>query len=270
MTISLDLPKQILKAQTKARKPENIKNEDVGGMLITLKIQRRLGWKSWIPVRMELYASIAGVGYPAMKRVARFGKRGKLNPRYVGLFKVLKKVRAIAYKHELPQELSRVHNTFHVSNLKKCYSDDPLVILLEGLQVDDKLHFVEEPVEVMDREVKQLRGSRVPIVKDIEEDPEEELEDDDDDMEMDDEAEVIDPYMDDGSNNPPPPNSEDEETPPTSPVIPDADGQPIPPIASFGQNFHFGESSSTGNLLTGNSKIVPIGPMCPNLGMAWK
>nr|GFB40675.1 hypothetical protein [Tanacetum cinerariifolium] len=106
--------------------------------------------------------------------------------------------------------------------------------------------------------------------EDPEEDPEEEPEDDDDDMEMDDEAEVIDPYMDDGSNNLPPPNSEDEETPHTSPVIPDADGQPIPPIASFGQNFHFGESSSTANLLTGNSKIVPIGPMCPNLGMAWK
>nr|GFC67022.1 hypothetical protein [Tanacetum cinerariifolium] len=94
--------------------------------------------------------------------------------------------------------------------------------------------------------------------------------DDDDDMEMDDEAEVIDPYMDDGSNNPPPPNSKDEETPPTSSVIPDADGQPIPPIASFGQNFHFGESSSTANLLTGNSKIVPTGPMCPNLGTVWK
>ncbi|GJX38504.1 putative reverse transcriptase domain-containing protein [Tanacetum coccineum] len=99
------------------------------------------------------------------KGVVHFGKRGKLNPRYVGPFKVLKKVRAVAYKLELPQELSRVHNTFHVSNLKKCYSDDPLVIPLEGLQVDDKLHFVEEPVEIMDREVKQLRQSRVPIVK---------------------------------------------------------------------------------------------------------
>nr|GEW25377.1 hypothetical protein [Tanacetum cinerariifolium] len=110
--------------------------------------------------------------------------------------------------------------------------------------------------------------------KEEEEDPEEDLEeepkDDDDDMEMDDEAEVIDPYMDDGSNNPPPPNSEDEETPPTSPVIPDAAGQPIPPIASFGQNFHLGESSSTTNLLTGNSKIVPTGPMCLNLETAWK
>ncbi|GJT38253.1 putative nucleotidyltransferase, ribonuclease H [Tanacetum coccineum] len=79
--------------------------------------------------------------------------------------KVMLKVGAVAYKLELPQELSRVHNTFHVSNLKKCYSDDPLVVPLEGLQVDDKLHFVEEPVEVMDREVKQLRRSRVPIVK---------------------------------------------------------------------------------------------------------
>nr|GFC45206.1 hypothetical protein [Tanacetum cinerariifolium] len=106
--------------------------------------------------------------------------------------------------------------------------------------------------------------------EDPEEDPEEEPEDDDDDMEMDDEAEFIDPYMDDGLNNPPPPNSEDEETPPTSPVIPDADGQPIPPIASFGQNFHFDESSSTANLLTVNSKIVPIGPTCPNLVTAWK
>ncbi|GJT32113.1 putative reverse transcriptase domain-containing protein [Tanacetum coccineum] len=79
--------------------------------------------------------------------------------------KVMLKVRAVAYKLELPQELSRVHNMFHVSNLKKCYSDDPLVVPLEGLQVDDKLHFVEEPVEIMDREVKQLRRSRVPIVK---------------------------------------------------------------------------------------------------------
>ncbi|GJS25242.1 putative reverse transcriptase domain-containing protein [Tanacetum coccineum] len=99
------------------------------------------------------------------KGVVRFGKRGKLNPRYVGPFKVLKKVGAVAYKLELPQELSRVHNTFHVSNLKKCYSDDPLVVPLEGLQVDDKLHFVEEPIEIMDRKVKQLRRSRVPIVK---------------------------------------------------------------------------------------------------------
>ncbi|GJX94861.1 putative reverse transcriptase domain-containing protein [Tanacetum coccineum] len=88
------------------------------------------------------------------KGVVRFGKRGKLNPRYVGPFKVLEKVGAVAYKLELPQELSRVHNTFHVSNLKKCYADEPLAVPLDGLHIDDKLHFVEEPVEIMDREVK--------------------------------------------------------------------------------------------------------------------
>ncbi|GJR27862.1 hypothetical protein Tco_1104094 [Tanacetum coccineum] len=79
--------------------------------------------------------------------------------------KVMLKVGTVAYKLEIPQELSRVHNTFHVSNLKKCYSDDPLVVPLEGLQVDDKLHFVEEPVEIMDRKVKQLRRSRLLIFK---------------------------------------------------------------------------------------------------------
>ncbi|GJX43346.1 hypothetical protein Tco_0260022 [Tanacetum coccineum] len=85
------------------------------------------------------------------KGVVCFGKWGKLNPRYVGPFKVLENVRAVAYKLELPQELSRVHNTFHVSNLKKCYADEPLAVSLDGLHIDDKLHFVEEPVEIMDR-----------------------------------------------------------------------------------------------------------------------
>nr|GEV23143.1 putative reverse transcriptase domain-containing protein [Tanacetum cinerariifolium] len=99
------------------------------------------------------------------KGVVRFGKRGKLNPRYVEPFRVLEKVRTIAYKLELPQELSRIHNTFHVSNLKKCYSDDPLTVPLDGLRIDDQLHFVEEPVEIMDREVKRLKRSRIPIIK---------------------------------------------------------------------------------------------------------
>nr|GEV44602.1 putative reverse transcriptase domain-containing protein [Tanacetum cinerariifolium] len=260
----------------------NIKNEDVGGMLIeNAKNPKAIRTEKLEPVRTELYASIAGVGYPAMaickslqkavgtsldmstayhpetdgqsertiqtledmlrayvinfgngwvkylplvefsynnsyhasikaapfeplysrkcrslmfwaeksyadlkckpmefqvvdrvmlkvspwKGIVRFGKRGKLNPRYVRPFKVLKKVGAVAYKLELPQELSRVHNTFYVSNLKKCYSDDPLVVPLEGLLVDDMLHFVEEPVEVMDCKVKQLRQSCVLIVK---------------------------------------------------------------------------------------------------------
>ncbi|GJZ20998.1 putative reverse transcriptase domain-containing protein [Tanacetum coccineum] len=101
----------------------------------------------------------------ALERVVCFGKRGKLNPRYVGPFKVLEKVGSVAYKLELPEELSRVHNTFHVSNLKKCYADEPLAVLLDGLHFDDKLQFVEEPVEIMDREVKRLKRSRIPIIK---------------------------------------------------------------------------------------------------------
>nr|GFA50033.1 putative reverse transcriptase domain-containing protein [Tanacetum cinerariifolium] len=99
------------------------------------------------------------------KGVVRFGKRGKLNPRYVGPFKVLEKVGFVAYKLELPQERSRVHNTFHVSNLKKCYADEPLAVPLDGLHYDDKLHFVEELVKIMDQEVKRLKQSRIPIVK---------------------------------------------------------------------------------------------------------
>ncbi|GKE32956.1 hypothetical protein Tco_1452278 [Tanacetum coccineum] len=99
------------------------------------------------------------------KGVVHFGKQGKLNPRYVGPLKVLEKVGSFAYKLELPQELSRVHNTFHVSNLKKCYVDKPLAVPLDGLHFDDKLQFVEEPVKIMDREVKRLKQSHIPIIK---------------------------------------------------------------------------------------------------------
>ncbi|GJW83474.1 putative reverse transcriptase domain-containing protein [Tanacetum coccineum] len=77
----------------------------------------------------------------------------------------MEKVVDVAYKLELPEELSRVHNTFHVSNLKKCHTDEPLAVLLDGLHVDDKLHFVTEPVEIVDREVKWLKQIRIPLVK---------------------------------------------------------------------------------------------------------
>ncbi|GJZ44754.1 hypothetical protein Tco_0592350 [Tanacetum coccineum] len=99
------------------------------------------------------------------KGVIRFGKRRKLNPLYIGPFKILAKVGTVAYQLELPEQLSHVHSTFHVSNLKKCLSDEPLVIPLDEIHVDDKLNFIEEPVEIMDREVKRLKQSHIPIVK---------------------------------------------------------------------------------------------------------
>ncbi|GKA06361.1 hypothetical protein Tco_0685585 [Tanacetum coccineum] len=88
-----------------------------------------------------------------------------MNPRYIGPFKILAKVGTVAYRLGLPEKLSRVHSTFHVSNLKKCLSDEPLAISLDEIHVDDKLNFIEEPIEIMDREVKCLKQSRIPIVK---------------------------------------------------------------------------------------------------------
>nr|GFC86679.1 putative reverse transcriptase domain-containing protein [Tanacetum cinerariifolium] len=74
----------------------------------------------------------------------------KLNPRYVGPFKVLERVGDVAYKLGLPEKLSKVYNTFHVSKIKKFHADEPLAVLFDGLHFDDKLHFVEKPVEIMD------------------------------------------------------------------------------------------------------------------------
>nr|GEZ49574.1 putative reverse transcriptase domain-containing protein [Tanacetum cinerariifolium] len=225
MTIILELPKQILNAQSETRKPENIKNEDVRGMLVENlkdleKLRREklepradgtlcLNGRSWLPCyvgeaqllgleliqettekiiqikqriqaardRQKSYIDLKckpmefQVGDRVMlkvspwKGVVCFGKRGKLNPRYVRPFNILEKVRSIDYKIELPQELSNVHNTFYVSNLKECHADEPLAVPLDGLHFDDKLHFVEEPIEIVDQEVKQLKRSCILIVK---------------------------------------------------------------------------------------------------------
>ncbi|GJS73451.1 hypothetical protein Tco_0706292 [Tanacetum coccineum] len=90
-------------------------------------------------------------------QMIRFGKRRKLSLRYVGPFKIIDRVGLVAYKLELPRELQEIHNTFHVSNLKKCLADENQIIPLEEIQLDDKLHIIEEPVEIMDQEVKQLK-----------------------------------------------------------------------------------------------------------------
>ncbi|GKE87659.1 putative reverse transcriptase domain-containing protein, partial [Tanacetum coccineum] len=94
------------------------------------------------------------------KGVIRFEKRGNINLWYIGPFKILERIGPMAYKLKLPEELSTVHSTFHVSNLKKCLSDESLGIPMKELRLDEKLKFVEEPVEIMDREVKQLKQSR--------------------------------------------------------------------------------------------------------------
>ncbi|GJY80020.1 putative reverse transcriptase domain-containing protein [Tanacetum coccineum] len=206
MTIGLDLPKRILEAQIEALKPENLKNEDVGGMIRKdipkEKLEPRadgvlcLNGRSWLPcygdlrsvIMHESYKSIYSIHlgsdkmyqdmkklywWPNMKadiatyvskcltcervkaehqRTSGFSrnKRGKLNPRYVRPFKVLAKVRKVAYRLELPQELSIVHHTFHVSNLKNVTCDEPFVIVRRNSR-EDKAPVVEEPVEIMER-----------------------------------------------------------------------------------------------------------------------
>nr|GEX64819.1 putative reverse transcriptase domain-containing protein [Tanacetum cinerariifolium] len=89
----------------------------------------------------------------------------KLNPRYIGPFKILVEVGIVAYQLELPYQLSRVHSTFHVSNMKKCLFDEPLATPLDEIHIDDKLNFIEEPIEIMDHEVKCLKQSCILIVK---------------------------------------------------------------------------------------------------------
>nr|GEY72828.1 hypothetical protein [Tanacetum cinerariifolium] len=250
MTIGLDLPRQILEAQMEAMKPENLKSEDVGGMLIENskdpkksrkeKLEPRadktlcLNNRSWLScyvvdrltksahfllmkesdpmdklARLYLKEVVTRHGIPvsiicdrdpsyhasikAAPFEALYGQKcrspvcwaedgdaqltnpelihettkkiGKLNPRYIGPFKDLAKVGTIAYKLALPEQLSRVYSTFHVSNLKKCLSNEPLEISLDEVHIDDKLRFVEEPVEVMDRDVKRLNQSRIPIIQ---------------------------------------------------------------------------------------------------------
>nr|GEV48744.1 putative reverse transcriptase domain-containing protein [Tanacetum cinerariifolium] len=99
------------------------------------------------------------------KRVVRFGKKGKLAPRLVGPFEIIEKVGPVVYRFDLPEELEGVHDTFHVSKLKKCLADQTLQLSLDEIRVDDNLNFMEEPIEIMEREFKKLKWSRISIVK---------------------------------------------------------------------------------------------------------
>nr|GEZ81904.1 putative reverse transcriptase domain-containing protein [Tanacetum cinerariifolium] len=196
MTIGLDLLRKILEAQTEAMKPKNLKSEDVGGMLIENskdtenprkeKLELRadgtlcLNNRSWLSCYGDLRTMIMHESHKIketdpMDKLARLYLKEVVTRLGIPVsiicdrdprpFKVLAKVGTVAYRLKLPEQLSRVHNTFHVSNLKKCLFDEPLAISLDEVHIDDKLRFVKEPVEVMDREDKRLEQSRIPIIK---------------------------------------------------------------------------------------------------------
>ncbi|XP_035832699.1 uncharacterized protein LOC118481645 [Helianthus annuus] len=99
------------------------------------------------------------------KGVVRFGKRGKLNPRYVGPFKITERIGKVANKLNMPDELNVVHNVFHVLNLKKCLSYETLIVPFKELTTDDQLHFIEEPVKIIDKEIKTLKHNKILIVR---------------------------------------------------------------------------------------------------------
>nr|GEU55907.1 putative reverse transcriptase domain-containing protein [Tanacetum cinerariifolium] len=99
------------------------------------------------------------------KGVVRFRKKRKLAPRFVGPFKIVKKVGPVSYRLDLPKELNSVHDTFHVSNIKKYLADPTLQAPLDEIQVDAKLNFVEEPIEILEIEFKKIKRSRIAIVK---------------------------------------------------------------------------------------------------------
>nr|GEW32231.1 putative reverse transcriptase domain-containing protein [Tanacetum cinerariifolium] len=222
MTVGLNFPVEILKAQSEARKEEYYGSKDFQGIIkkldkcltrakVKAEYQKPFGLlvqhvilakdgdaqltgheivhettekiiqiKKHIQATRDRQKNLADRNHKPMeiqvgdmvmlkvspwKGVIRFRKREKLNPRYIRPFKVLTKVRMVAYRLELPDQLSRVHSTFHVSNLKKCYADEPLAISLNEIQINDKLNFIKEPVEIMDHEVKHLKQSHILIVK---------------------------------------------------------------------------------------------------------
>nr|GEV01673.1 retrotransposon protein, putative, Ty3-gypsy subclass [Tanacetum cinerariifolium] len=110
------------------------------------------------------HSSVRYAPFEALYGVVRFWKKGKLAPRFIKPFEIIEKVGPMAYRLDLPEELNGVHDTFYVSNLKKCLADPTLQVPLHEIRVDAKLNFMEEPVEILEREFKKLKRSRIAIV----------------------------------------------------------------------------------------------------------
>ena len=98
------------------------------------------------------------------KGLLRFGKKGKLRPRYIGPFRIINRVGAVAYRLELPNELQGIHNTFHVSNLKKYLAKEDVVVSLGEVSINERLSFIEEPERISHRKIKTLRNKEIPLV----------------------------------------------------------------------------------------------------------
>ncbi|KAK6142450.1 hypothetical protein DH2020_022798 [Rehmannia glutinosa] len=100
-----------------------------------------------------------------MKGIMRFGKKGKLSPRYVGPYMIVERIGKVAYKLELPQEMASIHNVFHVSMLKKYVVDSSHVLTPQAIEIDESLSYEEKPIAILDREVKKLRNKEISLVK---------------------------------------------------------------------------------------------------------
>ncbi|GJW32887.1 hypothetical protein Tco_0052919 [Tanacetum coccineum] len=181
LTIVWDLPKQILNAQTEAHKPENIKKEDVGGMLIenakfpeVIREQKFWTHVRWNPVPQMAGADALGTNLAYEYCVTTTNTTGQSdegdhsNSRDM-LRLVQSTLERVGVKHlplvEFSFTIAITLATKPAPFVNHCHADEPLAVPLDGLHLDDKLHFVEEPVEIVDREVKRLKRSRIPLVK---------------------------------------------------------------------------------------------------------
>nr|GEV97075.1 putative retroelement [Tanacetum cinerariifolium] len=130
-------------------------------MLRACVLDFRGSWDVHLPLVEFSYNN----SYHSNEGVVRFGKKGNVAPRFVGPFEITERIGLVAYRLRLPEKLNGFHDTFYVSNLKKYLADPTQQVPLDGIQVDAKLNFVEEPMKILEREFKKLKQSRISIVK---------------------------------------------------------------------------------------------------------